>query len=283
VKITCEEAEEIRSLTSEKRDFKIDQFQAISLGATVELACFHVSQGSSAEELGAASMLSHRLVPLRRCLKAFRSKKPGPVTQPFVPLRYEFFPVTVEQVRGNDFYLFQERFKGAMRQKGFGSRFSSAICGAFFEMVDNVIQHSAVAGVPPASAIAGYHVANEQTTFAVGDTGRGVLESLAENPKWKNLCDSNEALLAIMRHHASRRPGMGDGEGFKQLLKTLADSNGWLRFRSMDAVCQIKGNRDGRDAFHGPSEFLRGFQITVTCSRHELEDGREEIPIDNLT
>jgi hypothetical protein len=143
---------------------------------------------------------------------------------------------------------------------------SKGLAGAFKEMADNVIQHSGPNPDQPARGFIGYHVADGIMSYGVGDVGRGVLGSLKENPTWQGLADSVEALDAIVTKQASRRPLGGEGGGFKQFFKSLADLNGHIVLRSGNGVMRIWGTPNGRRGEKGLASPLPGLQLCVTCS-----------------
>jgi len=134
------------------------------------------------------------------------------------------------------------------------------------------------AGLKPRMILAG--VAEEDM---LADLGRGALHSLKENPKWGQLQNSKDALLAIIQQHASRRPYGGDGEGFKEVFRSLANLNGLIELFSGDGRIRITSTPpSGRQATPQFTGLLSGFQITVNCSLAG-ESGERIFPLDYLT
>jgi len=149
---------------------------------------------------------------------------------------------------------------------GFEKKLSYGITRAFEEMVDNVVQHSGITTSAAAPGVVGYHVHRGEMTYAVGDCGRGVLESLRTNPQWRELLTSRAALDAAICAHATRRLGEKEGYGFQEVHRSLADVNGRLRFRSGDAVLILDGRGNARQGIRRNSPPLAGFQLSVSCA-----------------
>jgi len=105
-------------------------------------------------------------------------------------------------------------------------------------------------------------------TYAVADVGRGVLDSLRENPQWRSLVNHSGALRAIIHEGATRRLSSyaDEGEGFKTLLSSLAHLNGQLRFRSGDGLVTIDGQSQPHKEIERFVAFRLGVQVSVTCS-----------------
>ena len=59
-------------------------------------------------------------------------------------------------------------------------------------------RHSAPTGSAPAAGLVAYHVIHDQMNYLVADLGRGALQSLHENPKWKRLQNEGDALVAAV-------------------------------------------------------------------------------------
>jgi hypothetical protein len=159
---------------------------------------------------------------------------------------------------------FQQRFKLACEAAGFAKRLAAGIAGAFVEMVENAVIHSRQA----VSGIAGYQWCDNSATYCVGDSGIGVLESLRECPEYEHFRDYGTALKAAVREGASRfGSGQGHGQGFKQVLRSLAGLSGALRFRSGDFSLELNGqNLTYVTTNLSQKAFLQGFVVSVTCS-----------------
>jgi hypothetical protein len=111
--------------------------------------------------------------------------------------------------------------------------------------------------------------------------GQGVLKSLRTNPLHSGLTTSQEALLAVVRDHATRRPNYAEGSGIKQVFASLATLQGTLRFRSVDTVLTVNGDFYRLPIVTARSPHLCGLQISVTCGPHEGSShsaGPDEIP-----
>ena len=191
----------------------------------------------------------------------------------------EFYRVrSANSIVKPDFQLVQERMSRSMRQAGFGKDFSLALAKVFFEMVDNVNQHSGPGtGENELTGLAGYHVADGYVALCVADRGIGALRSLRSSSAWKHLANASAALKAIIVDHASRRDGQGEGEGFKQVLRALADRNAMLRLRSDDAAIFLQARGNERQAVFASSPHLRGMQVSLSCDLRSPPEEREII------
>ena len=249
-----------------------------SIGAIVELACVR----------------RHCIPPVQSLLKAWAESSPilSEAFTVFDRAKYpsrenmwstrdlEFFPI----VGGNwpdkiKYHPFESRFCKAAKTSGFGDM-ADALTGALFEMADNVVQHSGLDSANASPGLIGYYVCDGHVAFAVGDAGRGVLTSLKGNPAWATLPDSKTALLAIVEQSASRRVGFGDGEGFKQVFRSLVDFNGIVEMHSYDGRIKLMQSTGGREAVSQFTGSWPGFQLSVNCSLTKTE---EKIVVDYLT
>jgi hypothetical protein len=88
---------------------------------------------------------------------------------------------------------------------------------------------------------------------------------LHENPEWELLDSHHAAIRAIVTQQASRRSGLGAGEGYKQLFKSLAALDGELRFRTGDATFNVRGTLDSIHGSAGFSPFMPGLFVSVRC------------------
>lgn len=194
----------------------------------------------------------------------------------------EFFPIrNREWADAKIYHPFKSRFCKAAKQAGFGKK-AEALSGALGEMADNVAQHSGSNPACPALGIIGYYICEGHISFSIADLGRGALDSLKENPTWSQLQNSKDALLAIILKHASRRPYGGDGEGFKEVFRSLSNLNGLIELFSGDGRIRIRSTSSGSEASPQFTGYLSGFQITVNCSLAG-EPGERIFPLDYLT
>jgi hypothetical protein len=279
--ITSAEVEELKEIAGDQPpwDLLAENAGSVSLPAVIDLACWAKHQADSSDKLGLQTCLRG---PNLACVREWIAGTPRILrNESFRPQSLEFALVAAGTSQSREFYFFQERFKAAIRSNGFSVQLASALVGALKELVENVEQHSGIAG-DRVDGLVGYQVHGARVTFSIGDTGCGVLASLHKNPDWALLKNSAAALTAIVHQRASRRIALGDGEGIKQLFKSLADLNGWLRFRSGDAFVELRGNGTARREARGTAVASAGLQIAVTCSLTALPPGAEEFPIDIL-
>lgn len=160
--------------------------------------------------------------------------------------------------------FFLRRFREALQAAGFPNGLAYGFAGALEGMTDNLCQHSFDAE-HSRGGLAAFRIRRRAMAFVVADLGRGALASLRENTLWKGLNSDHSAIQAIITRHASRREGLGEGEGFKTLFKTLASHNGDLRFRSGGATYDISGNLDAVKGTAGFSDPIPGLQMSVRC------------------
>jgi hypothetical protein len=160
--------------------------------------------------------------------------------------------------------FFLRRFREALQAAGFPNGLAYGFAGALEGMTDNLCQHC-FDGVHKRGGLAAFRIRRRGMAFVVADLGRGALTSLRENTLWEHLDSDHAAIQAIITRHASRREGLGDGEGFKTLFKTMASHNGDLRFRSGGATYDISGSLDAIKGTAGFSDPIPGLQMSVRC------------------
>lgn len=270
--------EEVRMLMKSKDYSSLDQLEIdhISLGAAVELACYRTHFKAMETQARILDQWAARVPLLKSAVEVMLAPSFPERVDIFSPRTFEFYPINEMDWSGNNHHLFEGRFDSSLRSAGFGKA-SKGLVGAFREMADNIVQHSSTTTKSPARGLIGYLVSPEQMSFAVGDVGRGVLLSLKENPEWEGLGDSHEALLAIATKRASRRAMGGEGGGFKQLFKSLADINGFITLRSGDGFLTIKQRGEGgRESKGGLASPTSGLQLSVSCA---LKNPAKEILI----
>lgn len=185
----------------------------------------------------------------------------------FEARRFEFRRIDSETWgRGEEkWHLFEQRFLSGLRNCGFASEFAHGILRVFHEMAENVTQHGGF-GDGPAEGLAGYHVDSGRFAFSIGDLGCGFLRSLQESTFWSGLRTEKDALKAVVYQGASRRTGQGEGEGFKQLWRALADHGALVRIRSGIAVAAIRPTQEGREAEISAIFESTGSHISVCCA-----------------
>jgi len=252
----------------------------VSIGAAVELACLYAAMPLQLRNVCDKWKASSTL--LEKAFGAYESVELPSKLDMWASRALEFFPIRgpswSDPIR---YHPFESRFRKAAADAGFGKK-SVALAGALFEMADNVVQHGGNDSGSPPPGLIGYYICDGHVSFAIGDAGRGVLNSLRENPVWTGLENSKNALIAVVQNHASRRSMGGEGEGFKELFRALANLNGLIQLRSGDGrikISQIPAGRQAESQFTIPGP---GLQLSVNCSLSGQP--REEIfPLDYLT
>lgn len=237
----------------------------LTIGAVVEIACLQSVFPTELRRIVEAWERDSSV--LRRASAVYNSGVLPGKEAIWQARSLDFFPI-----RGPDwanhvqYHPFESRFRKAASQAGFGRK-AVALSGALFELADNIAQHSGGDLSCPAPGLIGYHVSEGNVSFAIGDLGRGVLNSLRVNPAWAKLSNSKSALLAIIEKHASRRILGGEGEGFKETFRSLINLNGIVDLRSGDGrvklVCAPDGSRQAQPQFTGS---FPGLQVVISCS-----------------
>jgi hypothetical protein len=191
----------------------------------------------------------------------------------------EFFRVRdTNEKTGLAFSYFEQRFSSSMKNEGFPPAFSNALGKVIDEVADNVIQHSGTTD-DGFTGIAGYHVQNTCAAFAVTDVGAGLLATLRTSPRWSGLTTPRAAIRAVTINHASSRQDEGDGEGFKQLFKSLIDHNSLIRIRTDDAALTVGNSLNEREGGEMASPFLRGVQVSMACGLRDRRAKESEIKV----
>lgn len=191
----------------------------------------------------------------------------------------EFFRVRDSNDKtGLAFSYFEQRFSSSMKSEGFPPAFSNALGKVIDEMADNVIQHSGTTN-DGFTGIAGYHVQNNCAAFAVTDVGAGFLATLRASPRWSGLTTAKAAIRSVTIDHASSRHDQGDGEGFKQLFKSLIDHNSLIRIRTDDAALTVGNSLNEREGGEMASPYLRGVQVSIVCGLRDHRAQELEIKV----
>lgn len=244
---------------------------AISLDGCLELACA-ARQWSTGEPAELVARWGEELPFVRRAIEAFHAPPERTHELESVELwRIGSANDWLDETEGQQFLV---RFARALRHRGFPVPFANGLGKALAEMTDNVLQHSGSESRKPALAVAGFHVEQEWMTFAVADTGRGVLERLLSNPRWANITNSTDALAAILERRATSRVNEPEGHGFPELFRALAKRNSVLRFRSGDGCLTFNGALSTPTFERASSPPMNGFQLSVICALKEVPKSR---------
>lgn len=259
----------------------LDGCAGITLAGALELfatALAHRDSCGLFSEIHQASARGHSL--WRALLTEWCAQAPGETaTDIHRGRQLEFFRLrTMKDKNSLNLSYFEQRFSSSMKQEGFPPIFSNALGKVIDEMADNVIQHSGTTD-DGFTGIAGYHVQNNCAAFAVTDVVAGLLATLRTSPRWSGLTTSRAAIRAIAIHHASSRQDQGDGEGFKQLFKSLIDHNSLIRIRTDDAALTVGNSLNEREGGEVASPLLRGVQISIACGLRDCRAQESEITI----
>jgi hypothetical protein len=256
--------DELRRLATVGRAVPQIEYAGCELGASLELACtkkFLEGFDHAAQALGVIETWVAQDEQLAQSVRALDGRERD-VARFAAPTR-EVVPLGTRESIENHAAGFFDRFRRSLKSSGFG-RLADAIAKAMFDMADNAVQHSGPDEYEPEPGAMGYEVSDRAASFAVVDLGRGVLASLRTNPKWVHLGSSEAALDAAVRRSASRRTGEGNGHGFSDLHRALADLTGRLRFASGDSVLKLEGHPEERVVAWDTRSELVGLQLSIS-------------------
>lgn len=249
------------------------QLDDISMAAALELACCcweWEQQGAAASDAAQVVRSWAESFPQLKDAQAAlncRGFQPVPHADLYASPPWEICAAPSElQLEDNDWMLFQERFKRSLRQHGFALKIALALSDALREMAENIPRHSSLLQSVPAAGAIGYHVQGGCMSFAVADVGQGVLHSLRRNPKWASVSKSTPALRLAVWDCATSDPNAVQGDGFRQVHRSLSDLNGLLRFRSGDGLFTVDGRGPERKGVNGYPPAAAGLQICVSCA-----------------
>ena len=131
--------------------------------------------------------------------------------------------------------------ENAAKNRGFPAALVASLVGALGEMQDNVYEHSGAAQ----TGLVAYAVTDRSFEFVVADRGKGVLETLRQNPDYAHLPDAGAALTEAIKTGVSRFPtASGRGQGFVQLCRSMVTDRAELRFRSGDHALMLCPTND---------------------------------------
>lgn len=171
-------------------------------------------------------------------------------------------PVVTNDPRWEQWLLHAEN---AAKANGVAAPLIASFIGALREMQDNIYEHC---GAPHTGLVA-YAVRDRFFEFVVSDRGKGVLETLRQNPTYAHLVDAGAALEEAIKPGVSRFPAeTGRGQGYVQLYRAMVSHRAELRFRSDDHALMLSPTSD---PLHGEqllthTSALSGFTISASWS-----------------
>lgn len=149
-----------------------------------------------------------------------------------------------------------------IKAAGFKSRPALEIVASLSEFYSNAIEHSKDSN----AAIVGFELSHRGMTVIASDIGIGVQSSLKENGKFANLNDDGEALRLCIQEGVSSKLEPNRGHGFRPIFRGLSNYNGYIRFRSGEAVLEVTGVRDLKQTSEVlERSFQRGFHVFAHC------------------
>lgn len=247
----------------------LDRFEGITLPGAIEVFAIAARSPNGRrlqKEIRAA--VRRGMSPWVEILRAWEGSRTNPI-QPFaaqsMEIRRLHLPVNESDLLDDS--LFEQRFRRSLIENHFPSEVANIMSLVFHEMIDNAYQHSGEQGLP-APSVAAYRVSAGCFSISVADLGGGFLMSLSKSPEWRHLNNDQEALLAVIHQKASRRFGQGEGRGFDELLKAVADRGARLRIRSQSTVAQVEATTEGRVAKTHRVAASVGVHVSLCCSVH---------------
>lgn len=130
---------------------------------------------------------------------------------------------------------FLMRVSSVVKTGGFDDHSKSAIMATFGEFRSNVIEHAG----DLRGSFAAFHLSDAALEIVVCDLGRGVLDSLRDNPAHSELNDHGHALKLAVSKGVSRHQDPQRGNGFSFLFEGLANRFNHIRLRSGDHALDV--------------------------------------------
>jgi anti-sigma regulatory factor (Ser/Thr protein kinase) len=180
-----------------------------------------------------------------------------------LPCEFSRVPQSKSDISDPFWVAYVQRVKHAASAAGFTSDNARRLAGSFFELADNLWQHSQA----PETAIVGYCREQGLFEFVIADAGIGVVASLNQKADFATLVDAGTALeIALSLAETPYGKRTGRGEGYRNMFANLVDLWGSIRVRSGDHGVKMDGTSPSirtRTTFQ--SVIFKGFIITVSC------------------
>jgi anti-sigma regulatory factor (Ser/Thr protein kinase) len=259
----------------------VPRFTGITVGAAFDCCCagWFWEQAQVSNGLSFLEEIQSRFPALEVISSALKNgRKLIQDSEEFSPLMAELRTLqNREELSSDAFGLFQMRFSRSLENAGFGKELGRAIAVALGEMADNIVQHANQ--LADVHGIVAYQVSSRAMCFAVADVGQGILKSFSKTPTWCHLSTDRDALLAAVQQGATSRQSVREGAGFKQVHRSLASCNGFMRFRSGKGVLTLTGDAESKKAISGSVAAMGGFQLFVSC---DLDQRGENFLLDSF-
>lgn len=185
-------------------------------------------------------------------------------TSPFaLQVEFSWAPPTQQAFATPRWAAFRKRFQDAAQRSGLSRAIAQGITGACDEMVSNSFEHSK----RPNSSLVGYRWCSGEFEHVVADHGIGILDSLRKHSDYCDLHDMGTALRTALADGESRFGRRGTrGYGFHQVFLSMAQLDGFLRFRSGDQRLEIQGQGpDLASARMAQTSVYQGFLASIVC------------------
>jgi hypothetical protein len=247
--------------------------QDVTLPGLVEYLCLRYAKGRTLRLAAVPQRINESVVGAALCEVpcAFGLRTHGGFRHrtSVNPLPAEFFVLHQKaDFLGHPYRLFETRWARACERLGLRHQ-TGAMQLAMSAMTENALLHAK----SKVAVLVGYQVLDHAALFTVADVGRGVLASLRSSAEFQNLAHSRDALRLALRDGVSCL-GRGNGYGFHQVFKALANQFGTLRFRTGNVCIVMDGTQFEADlGTESYPEPLPGFQVTVCCRREIPQPG----------
>ena len=133
---------------------------------------------------------------------------------------------------------FHMRVSSAIKSGGFDDHTKAGVVAMLKEFRSNIADHADRND----GCLAAFHSSEGAFEVMVADRGRGVLQSLRENPNYADLMDAGVALRQSVTDGVSRHADPLRGHGFRDLFHGLANRFSHIRLRSGDHALEIFRN-----------------------------------------
>jgi len=133
------------------------------------------------------------------------------------------------------YHRFRMSVGSALNSRAFGDRVKHGVIAMLQEFRTNVHQHANGSD----GCLAAFHANASSFEVLVADRGRGVVQSLKDNPEYADLDHAGKALRLAITDGVSRHTDPRRGRGFNELFLGLANRFSHIRLRSGDHALEV--------------------------------------------
>lgn len=249
---------------------KLDRFQNCTLGGITEFFAASQMGGPSSARSWRGDSDDSKVGRLYSLLqRVWEGSYQVPLSASREVKQIEFFQlntydsVVPNRPRNLELHQYEARLVASGIVAGLPKSLSYGLASVAHELVENVFQHSDGDDRKCFRGIMGYHSCQNYFSLSVCDLGIGALRSLKLSSEWQHLQSDREALEAIIDKGASRKSGLGPGEGLKNVFQNLVDRRTSIRIRSGNEAVIITASKEGREVQWHPSSPLEGIHVNI--------------------